>query len=275
MKKNLFKTSLILLLITTFYSCTSEDDNPINSIKLVKVLTHTNSSGVSRNLNITYNNSNNIKRIDSESYYKLYTYSGENISKIESITLPNTPYYTIEFTYLNGRVVNTKRTNHYNSSVMYVDYSYSSDGRINRICLYDSDQEKNDGLCEKSYQIEYAGATTNYLEKTFLRDVGLTLFETKTKWEYDSNTRPFFGQAINTISIPYATNGLEVDWEIVYSLNNPTKRTQKDNNTGVYNLSKTYNYLYDKDGSPIMMETKKYDLTNGNLLSTFKSEIKY
>ena len=49
----------------------------------------------------------------------------------------------------------------------------------------------------------------------------------------------------------------------------------KDNNTGVYNLSKTYNYLYDKDGSPIMMETKKYDLNNGNLLSTFKSEIKY
>lgn len=258
-------------------SCGSSEEeiDKVDSIKLVSKLTHTNSSGVSRDLDITYNNENNIQRIDTDSYYKLYSYVNSNIVKIESITLPNTPYYTIYFTYANDRVVATKRENHYNNTVMYVDYFYSNDGRISSTCMYDSEQEKADGLCEKSYAMSYVGGTTNYLEKTFFRDAGAIVFETKTKWEYDTNPRPFFGEAINTISLPYATNGLEVDWEIVYSLNNPTKRTQKDNTTGVYNLSKTFNYTYDNDGTPLSMETKRYDLSTGNVSYTLKSTLSY
>ncbi len=130
-KTFLMKPSFFLLLFTTIilFSCSDDNanENPdgntdtdgdvIEMRDYVDAIVSTPSNGSPQELRFIYDSNNNLVRNETNTYFRQYTYSGNNITKIESITLPDTPYYTVDFIYDDqGRVAEVKRNNHHNGT---------------------------------------------------------------------------------------------------------------------------------------------------------------
>ena len=274
---------LVLGIFILFISCGNDDsggdtieDPEVKLTKLVDKKVFTNRDGVKNEIRFTYNEKNNLVRIDSDTYYKTYTYNGENITKIESIDFPDSPYYTIEFMYdTTGSITHTKRTNHYDNTIMIVEYFYSNN-LVVECFIYESEELFNVGSYRRRYDIRYEAGSRNFEEKDFyLRFTNFEepLLET-SKWLYDSNKKPYFGEAIERVNLPYATSGIELDYEYVYNTNNPLRKDIVKN-TGESGLSKTFEYSYDDEGYPKNMIINQYSRDTGELLSKIQNDFVY
>ncbi|MBA6157331.1 hypothetical protein H3Z83_12505 [Tenacibaculum sp. S7007] len=274
------------LLIFVLISCSSNNtvvETPDQELKhyVEKIITTTN-NGASELL-FVYDDNNNLIRNQSsqngvDKYYREFTYEGDNIVKIESITLPNTPYYTIKFIYdSSNRVVEVKRDDHFSNNLFYVTYQYDSKDRISRACLYTNLDDYNKKECNLYYQFSYIGNTKNYFSKTLIQVsiFGAEISEV-SEWNFDNNKRPYFGEAIKKIQLPYATDGTGMDYEFMYNTNNPkSKEMIVDFNTNLKKTRLSFDYEYNEEGFPSQMIRNKFNIVSGALSSTLIQGFNY
>ena len=274
------KLLLLLLISFTIFSCSNDDNGTTtlseNQVKLVASKTITIDNGNPKTLTYTYNQDNNLVRIETEAYYKTYTYSGENITKIESIDYPDIPYYTVELFYnSNGTLDYTKKTNHFNGDqVEIIQYMYSDN--VSSCYVFQSEADFSIFQYSEFYDMRYISGTNNYDEKDYsiaLNSVDDALVYT-TLWQYDTSNTPYFGEAIEKISLPYVTTGVEVSIEYAYNSNNPVKKEFKETN-GDISLGNIYQYTYDVDNYPVNAKIDVYNVDTGEVVRVVKDEYTY
>ena len=268
---------LFLMIITV--SCSSSDDsgngeNETIQISFVDKIVNISQNG-STELRFIYNAENNLIKTETDTYERDFTYSGDRITKIVSTTLPSTPYYTIDFVYEGSKVVEVQRNNHYNNSVFYVTYEYDNSNRVSKVCTYDNVSDYNTVTCNRFYEMSYVGNTNNYAQKDLVLNTinGSEFLETST-WAYDFGARPYFGEAVEKIRLPYATDGTGMDYEFIYNTNNPLTKHVFDTNTNENKLRK--NFVYEFNGENVLkMTIQSFDINSGMQISTFTQNFTY
>lgn len=281
MKRNfLFIISLFLI-----FSCSSEENNnssdtnqqnePIQRAFISSIENiGTNGSSI---LEFTYDSNNNLIENSTDVYKRVFTYSGNNIIKIESITLPNTAYYTVDFVYdSNSRIVTVKRDNHYNGTIFFTTYEYNSEEKVSKVCVYNSLEDFNNGDCNRFYEMSYIAGTTNYAQKSLEQSsINGSEFLEISEWNYDAKNRPYFGEAIKRIQLPYATDGTGIDYEFTYNSNNPTSKYIFDSSTNENKLRRDYTYQYNAEDMPTQVLIKTYSIFSGDVTNTFTQKYTY
>lgn len=284
------KPSFLLLLFTTImlFSCSDDNanENPdsntdtdgdvIETRDYVDAIVSTSSNG-SQELRFIYDSDNNLVRNETDTYFREYTYSGNNITKIESITLPDTPFYTVNFIYDNqGRISEVKRDNHHNNSLYYVTYEYDSNNRVTLACTYTDVANYNDGICNRFYNFTYQENSTNYEGKalTLITSGVADILEVST-WVFDEKERPYFGEAVERIQLPYATDGTGMDWEYTYNTNNPLSKHIFDFDFNENRLRRSFEYTYNSDDLPALVTINTYNTFSGDVISTFSQNFSY
>ncbi|MDC8002903.1 hypothetical protein POV27_02455 [Aureisphaera galaxeae] len=285
MKRLLF---LSIILTGFLFSCSSDDNggetatdpdpdpDPVPQIAYVDKIVSTSSSG-STELRFVYDDDNKLVRNETDEYFRQFTYEGNNITKIESVTLPNTPYYTIEFDYdSSSRVMEVRRTNHHNGTIFFITYEYNTGGNIGKVCVYSNMDDYNAAICDRYYDFAYVGGTTNYAEKTLYQINGgfPDVLEAST-WTYDTNESPYFGEAISRIQLPYATDGTGMDWEYLYNDNNPLSKYIFDFISNESKLRRDFQYQYNEEGKPTERIITSYDIFTGEVTSVFTQNFSY
>ncbi|CAM1346950.1 hypothetical protein [Tenacibaculum crassostreae] len=272
----------IFLLLSAFIiaSCSSDDSEPTQSNKKLYVTKITNiSSRSTTELNFTYDSKNRLTKNETETYYREFIYdANDRIKQIKSITKPNTLYYTVNFIYdSSGKVVEVKRDNHHNGTIFYVKYDYFNTGEVNNVYVFDKQESYNNNKHDRYYAISGYSIGNNFTAKTLsVYDITFNMYDldnTET-WSYDLNNRPYFGEAIKNISLPYATDGTGMDWDIMYQTNNPIKFSFFDFNSGKDFVRRTFEYEYNSDDRPTKIVKKTYN-SDGSLNSTFTQNLTY
>lgn len=244
-------------------------------ISYVDKITNISQNG-STELRFTYDGDNNLIKNETDSYVRDYTYVSNKITKIVSTTLPATLYYTIDFLYEGNRVVAVERNNHYNSSIFYVTYEYDANERVSKVCTYSNIDDYNLGECNRFYEISYLGNSKNYAQKDLIvNSINGSEFLEISNWTYDdSGERPYFGDALEKIRLPYATDGTGMDYEFIYNTNNPLTKHIFDFNTNESKLRRSYTYQY-TEGQVMQMVIDTYNTLTGQQTGTFTQNFDY
>lgn len=261
-------------------SCSNDEKiaNGIEKKLYVSKIVNTSSTG-STELKFTYDSKNRLIKNETDSYYREFIYdSGDKVVTIKSITKPNIPYYTISFLYNdNGSIKVVKRDNHYNNTIFYTKYDYYNTGEVNNVYVFISLNSYNNNKHDRYYDVSGYSTGKNFTGK-LLSVYSSTNnfydpFDDET-WSYDSNNKPYFGESIDAISMPYATDGTGVDWDIRYQSNNPVNVTAFNFISGINFTRKSFEYIYNDEGYPTKMVKKTY-LPDGSLRSTFTQDFTY
>ena len=278
-QKKMKKT--VFLLLVLLVSCSKNEElvstNEEKNYYVSKV-TNITAQGTT-DLVFSYDSNNNVIKNETDTYYRTFSYSNNSITQIKSITKPSTPYYTINFVYnSDGKLIEVKRDNHYNNSVFYLKYEYYATGEVDTVYIFDSLESYTTNSHDRYYDVSgYIPQTTDFTGLdlfVYSSNLGFHDISYSDIWTYDSYKRPYFGDAVKQISIPFSTNGTGMDWDILYSEYNPTNITTFDFRLGIEFTRKVYNYEYNEALFPTRM-TKKTYAPNGNLVSTFSQEFTY
>jgi hypothetical protein len=96
MRKSTLHLLFVSLFIITFTSCSNDDNN--NQEKLLKRLIEVNEDGSSSTTDFTYSG-NQIVTIVSETKSETFTYTGDLITRITSMDIPNQVQTTFDYVY--------------------------------------------------------------------------------------------------------------------------------------------------------------------------------
>ena len=274
------KLNTLIIALLLCFSCNNDnnttDNNPGEEVlfSYVSSIENIGNSG-SSTLQFTYDDNNNLVKNATSTYERLYSYSGGNIVKIESITLPNTPYYTIDFVYENNKVVEVQRNNHYNGTIFYTTYDYYPDGKVSSVCTYETIEDYNNAECNRFYEMSYIAGTRNYASKSLvLFSLNGSEFLEISEWDYDNANRPYFGEAVRRIQLPYSSDGTGMDWEFTYNSNNPSSKYIFDSFSNEMKLRRAYLHQYVGD-LPIETEINTYSIISGEITNTFTQKYNY
>ena len=261
-------------------SCSKNEKiaNGIEKRLYVSKITNISSSG-STELTFTYDSKNRLIKNETDTYYREFIYgSGDKVITIKSTTKPSTLYYTISFIYNNdGSVKEVKRDNHYNSTIYYTKYDYYNTGEVNNVYVFTSLDSYNNNKHDRYYDVSGYSVGRNFTGKL------LNMYNTSNNfydpfddetWSYDGNNKPYFGEPIETIAVPYATDGTGMDWDIRYQSSNPVNVTNFSFISGANFTKKTFEYVYNSEQYPTKMVKKTY-LPDGSLSSTFTQDFTY
>jgi hypothetical protein len=244
MKKLLYLFCASLLVMT---SCSSDDDSnsvdPVN-LTLVKKTVSTGMDGDRTSL-ITYNGNKIVSIVTNNVYKTNFTYTGDVITKIESLDEKNVVDDVTEYTYVNGKVVSFIEKDveaTYNSKTKY---TYNTDGTIS--------YEKFN--INKITGTEVAAGNSG--KYTFKDGNLIKIVDSRSSvvYEYDTKNNPYK----NVLGF----NQL-LDNEELGSINNSVKRTSvSGSDTYVYKITFVY------DGNNFPTEEKSFDST-GKLENTIQ-----
>ncbi|MFY7670995.1 hypothetical protein ACOSP6_07870 [Tenacibaculum sp. MEBiC06402] len=274
------KNTFLIVLLTIFVSCSNNDSiiDVITKELYVSKIVNTSANGSSE-LRFTYDSKNRLIKNETDAYYREFIYNSNNkVVTIKSVTKPNIPYYTVNFVYDNlGRIIEVKRDNHYNSSIFYTKYDYYATGEVDNVYVFTSMDNYNSNNHNRYYDVSGYGSGNNFEGKL------LSVYNSNNDfydplddetWSYDSYYKPYFGEAINEIALPYATDGTGIDWDVRYQSNNPVNVSTFNFNSGINFIRRSYEYIYNDDGYPTKMVKKTY-LPDGSVSATFTQDYTY
>ena len=274
------KKILLLFLIAITISCSSDNQVEENIEKKLYVTKVTNiSSSSTTELNFTYDSNNRLIKNETNNYFREFSYDSEGkVTQIKSITKPNTLYYTVNFVYdSSGKISEVKRDNHYNGTIFYTKYDYYNTGEVNNVYVFDSKESYDNNKHDRYYAISGYSIGNNFTGKTlsvYNSSVDRYDPDIDETWSYDLNKRPYFGDAIKKISLPFATDGTGMDWDIMYQTNNPIKFSLFDFNSGKDFIRRTFEYEYNSENRPTKIVKKTFN-SDGSLNSTFTQDLVY
>lgn len=178
-RKNIFW--LLSVFVLTLYSCSNDNDN---SAKLLKKVVETSEDGTAETTLFTYNG-NEIVTIDGVKKRTDFTYTEGLISKIVMLNKTKQLVETIQYSYLEGKLVEVKSLSNYR-----INYIHNSDKTVSyeKFTISSGNQEvkefhgimyfENENLVkdERILDNTAAGVTSNY----------------SISFDYDSNNNPSY-----------------------------------------------------------------------------------
>ena len=249
MKKLLYLFTASLLVMT---SCSSDDDSnsvdPVTSA-LVKKTVSTGMDGDRTSL-ITYNGNKIVSIVINNVYKTNFTYTGDVITKVESLDEKNVVDYVAEYTYANGKVVSFTEKEAGEPYTSKTNYTYNSDGTVS---FSEISINATTGAVEDDGTGKYTFKDGNLIKMVNSYVNGSE--SSVTTYEYDTKKNPY-----NNI-LGY---NLLLDNEESGSINNSVKRTSVSV-SGTYVYATTFLY----DGNNFPTEEKSFDST-GKLENTIQ-----
>lgn len=236
MKNILYLFGVLTFMLTSCSSDDSSSDSNVNTtIKPTKMVILNGNNSVLYVKDIKYDGNKIVSATDDDGYVTKYTYTGNEITKIEEFQSFTRLEWTTEYKYLNGKVVTEIRKKADESWSMEIKYTYNTDGTVsfdgNGINLPPGWTSKVAG------RYTYKNGNMVKHERIIEGEVeGFSLFE------YDSKKSP--------MSNVTGTNFLIS--KIDMSRNNTTKFS-----TDLSDVEKTYSYLYNDYDFPT--EEKQFD----------------
>jgi hypothetical protein len=244
MKKLLYLFSASLLVLT---SCSKDDSptiDPVTSTFVKKMV----STGIDGDVttSITYNGNKVVSFVSNNIYKTNFTYTGDLITKVESLDEKNVIDSTIEYLYKDGKVISSTEKEVGAAYNYKIKYTYNSDGTVSfEEFKIDTTTgvEKEDGTIGK-----YTFKNGNLVK----RESSYYGSENSVTYEYDAKYNPFK----NVLGY-----NLLLDNEELGSANNSVKNTRVSGSTYV----NTSTFVYDVNNFPT--EEKSFDAT-GKLENT-------
>lgn len=254
MKKLLCLLSAVLLVFT---SCSKDDDNdslnPIFSI-LLKTRINIDEDGVSYPAEHVYNGNKIVSITDADSSIMKFTYTGNLITKIESITKNGDLDSFTDYSYISDKLSTSVRKVTTEDTYHKTKFIHNSDGAISyQEFLIDSKTgvESEEGTVGKLTFKDGNLIKDEYSYKD--------LSQTTYTYEYDNKNYP--------IKNVLGYNLLDED----SSVNNVVKKTQTNGSgDNINTYVTTYDYKYDENGYPL---EKVANFPNGDSVS--KETTKY
>lgn len=240
MKKilSLFGAMAFILVSCSNDDSSSSDSNVDTITKPTKIVYLDADNKAVYTTNIKYDGNKIISAIDDDGFIVKYTYTGNEITKVEEFQSSTVLSLTTEYTYLNGKL-NTEVTRVPNETKYFEKkYTYNTDGTIS---------------CEGKGMNLPVGQSSSSSEKYTLKNGNVVKVEvisngqiySTTQSEYDSKKNPM----INVVGMNLLISRSDL------TLNNRVKVTITDSST----REVTYSYLYNNDGFPT--EQKRFDGT--------------
>ncbi|MFE3868884.1 hypothetical protein ACFX5E_12495 [Flavobacterium sp. LS2P90] len=124
MKKTNYIFWLLSIFLLTLYSCSNDNDD---SVKLLKKVVETSEEGISETTLFTYDG-NEIVNIDGDKKRTDFTYTDGLITKVVMLNKTNQLQETIEYSYLEGKLVEAESLGNYR-----VKYIHNSDKTVSYV----------------------------------------------------------------------------------------------------------------------------------------------
>ena len=181
MKKTNYIFWLSSIFVLTFYSCSNENDD---SVKLLKKVVETSEEGTSETTLFTYNG-NKIVSIDGVQKLTDFTYTDGLITKIATLNKTNQILATIEYRYLEGKLVKAEFLGN-----CRINYIHNSDKTVsyNKFAIGYGNQEV------KEYHGVLYFENENFIkDKRTLDNIAAgVLSKYSVSFDYDSKHNPLF-----------------------------------------------------------------------------------
>lgn len=214
-------TVFLFVCLSVLYSCSGSRDG---DLKLLKKSIETTADGTSMTTLFTYDG-HKIVSIDGVLQHQDFTYTGDLISKIVTLDKVNQQSSTVEYTYLEGKLVNVNAPGNY-----IIKYIHNSDQTIS--------YEKF-SISQGNQEVKVFHGTLRFLNENFKNDdrildnVGVgVLSEYSLSFEYDTKKNPFRnilgfdklldhneGISINNNLITMVTSSITINDQITSSAN--------------------------------------------------------
>ncbi|MBG6110382.1 hypothetical protein IWX84_001250 [Flavobacterium sp. CG_9.10] len=250
--KNIFW--LLSVFVLALYSCSNDNDD---SLKLLKKVVETSEGGTSETTLFTYNG-NEIVNMDGAKKRKDFTYTDGLITKIVQLNKTNQLLETIDYTYLEGKLVEVVSLGNYrfkyihksDKTVSYENFSIGSGNQEVKV-YHGTLYFENDNLIkdERILDNTAVGVTSNY----------------SISFDYDAKNNPL-----------YSITGYKklLDQNQTISSNNSliiTEMTRVTNGDQIISSATFYkcSFKYDSDGYPTEQITENANGNSGYLKSEY------
>lgn len=248
MKQKKYIFWALSIFVLTLYSCSNDTDG---SVKFLKKVVEVSNNGTSATSLFMYNG-DEIVSIDGVYKHTDFIYTDGLITKIVTLDKKSQVVETIEYSYIEGRLVTAKSLNNYR-----ISYVHNSDGTVSyeKWSLNVGNEE-----VKISYGKLYFQNENLIKEERIIDNTGVDVVSNySTSFEYDSKKNPL-----------YAILGYNklLDQNQRISLNNSLVSTEivsitrEDQITSSANFYKS-TYKYDSDGYPTEQVSERALLENG------------
>lgn len=175
MKKTKEIVGIVVVLLITLCSCTSE---PIEQVQFLKKIVEVSVDGTSNTTILTYDE-NKIVNIDKVDKLLKFYYTGNLITKIVELDKTTQHVNTLDYSYSEGQLIKITSSDHY-----AINYNYNSDGTVS----YEKLTKNSNDLEVKNYHgILYFQNENLVKDERILDDAGKgILAKNSISFEYDS-----------------------------------------------------------------------------------------
>jgi len=239
-----FSISLLFL-----YSCSN---NNLDKSKLLKSLVETTADGTTTTTFFTYNGEKLVS-IDSDKTQADFTYTAGLITKKVTLDKTNQVLNTVEYSYVNDKLVNAKSLNNY-----IINYVHNSDGTVSyeKITAISGTQE-----------VKVFHGTMYFQNKNLIKDERIfdntdpgILSSYSINYEYDSNVNPLNNilgyEKLLDHNEAISSNNCRIIAVYMYT----TKDNQISSSANLYKRE----FKYDLEDYPIEQLTENSITNNGN-----------
>ncbi|WP_338647474.1 hypothetical protein V5J73_02875 [Flavobacterium sp. KS-LB2] len=245
--KNIFW--LLSVFVLTLYSCSNDNDD---SMKLLKKVVETSESGIAETTLFAYNG-NKLISIDGVKKRSDFTYTDGLITKMTLLNKTNQLLETINYSYLEGKLVEVISLGNYR-----IKYIHNSDKTVS--------YEKF-SIASGNPEIKESNGTLYFQNENFIKDERIldntasgTLIKYSVSFDYDTKYNPLY----NILGYKKL-----LDYNEEISANNSlistviTSVSKDDQITSSANFY-TNSFKYDIDNYPIERVSENNGATNGN-----------
>lgn len=181
--KKVFQILFVSLLVISFTSCTSDDNT--NQEQLLQRLIEVNVDGSTSTTNFTYNG-NNIVSIISETSSETFAYTGDLITRISKMDIPNQQLTVFDYIYTNDKLTKVISSENYE-----LNFVHNADGTVS--------YEKTMLDANNNQVLVYHGTLyfqgENALEDKRVMDINSStsiVTKQEVSFVYDTKNNPFY-----------------------------------------------------------------------------------
>jgi hypothetical protein len=256
-KKYIFWVLLIFLL--TLYSCSNDTDG---SVKLLKKTVETSADGTSGTTLFTYNGGE-IASIEGAQKRTDFTYTDGLITKVVTLNKTNQQSETIEYSYLEGKLVEAESLGNYR-----INYIHNSDKTVSyeKLTINSGNQEVKEFHGTLYFENENLIKEERILDNT----ASGILSKYSVSFDYDSKHNPLYNILGYKKLLDY-NEGISSNNSLISTV--ITSISKDDQITSSANFYKS-SFKYDLDNYPTEQVSENAIATNGNV-GYLKSEYFY
>jgi hypothetical protein len=255
--KNIFWVLSIFLL--TLYSCSTDNDD---SVKLLKKVVETSEKGTSETTLFTYSG-NEIVSIDGAGKRTDFTYTDGLITKVVTLNKTNQQSETIEYSYLEGKLVEAESLGNYR-----INYIHNSDKTVSyeKLTINSGNQEVKEFHGTLYFENENLIKEERILDNT----ASGVLSKYSVSFDYDSKHNPLYNILGYKKLLDY-NEGISSNNSLISTvITSVSKDDQIASSANFYKSS----FKYDIDSYPTEQVSENAIATNGNV-GYLKSEYFY